>query len=106
MTTIEPCPYGYFRPDKDSECKLKTLGKFKKNDEKKTRFIPLKFKNMLSPEYFKAEFEDKITKYGDDWKLTIYDEDKYKMIQISSGQSDIELLKKPRIKIVIIDYSS
>ena len=100
MTTIEPCPYGYFRPDKDSECKLKTLGKFKKNDDKKTRFIPLKFKNMLSPEYFKAEFEDKITKYGNDWKLTIYDEDKYKMIQISSGQSDIELLKKPRIKIL------
>ena len=42
MSSNVPCSYGYFRPDKDSDCKIKTLGKFKKNDKKKNKIYTLK----------------------------------------------------------------
>ena len=79
----EPCPYGYFRPIKNGPCKLKTLGRFEKNTERKERYVPNEFKNMLSD----AEYEENIvSKIPEGWKVVNYNKDEYKFENLSTGE--------------------
>lgn len=101
MTEIQPCPYGYFRPSKNVPCKLKTLGRFEKNTERKERYVSNEFKNMLSD----AEYHENIlSKIPEGWKVINYNKDEYKFDNLSSGEFLLvpkRTVKTKRKKIVL-----